>query len=177
MTLLKTIRSIILGENSAIKMAESLKSNQAVWRNTIKAFHNQATQMEKMVATARQCVNDFEDPDKENVTIRDVKRLVDPIGRKLELTSNYVTSLTALLPAAAGEETDSMNMDNLSAELGACMEQVEHANVECANFYEYIEDAQVSIKKEKKTDKTRPPPGGKNLMRSKVSHPPSNQRS
>ena len=72
-------------------MAENLKSNQAVWRNTIKAFCNQATQMEKLIANARQCVNDFEDPDKTDVTIKDVKRLVDPIGRKLEHTSNYVT--------------------------------------------------------------------------------------
>ena len=135
-------------------MAETLKSNQAMWRNTVKAFRNQATQMEKLIANVRQCVNDFEDPDKTDVTIKDVKRLVDPIGRKLKLTSNYVTSLNGLLLAAAGEEADQMNMDNLTVELTTCMEQVENANVQVATFYKYIEDTEMSIKKESKLDRT-----------------------
>ena len=92
--------------------------------------------MEKLITTERQCVNEFEDPDKKDVTIKDVKRLVDPIGRKLELTSNYVTSLNGLLPATAGEEADPINMDNLTVELTTCMEQVGNANVQVATFYE-----------------------------------------
>ena len=58
MTLFKTIESNTFGE-SAIRMADTLKSNQAVWKNTIKVFRSQLTQMEKMVATAKQCVKDF----------------------------------------------------------------------------------------------------------------------
>ena len=54
-------------------------------------------------------------------SIRDVKRNVNPIGRKLEILNNYVTSMTALLPATAGEDADPMNMDNLSMELTSCM--------------------------------------------------------
>ena len=140
-------------------MAEILKSNQAVWRNTIKAFKNQATRMEKLITEAKHCINDFSDPDMENVTIKDVKKMVDPIGRKLELTGNYVTSLNTLLPAAAREEDDPVyNMDKLTAELTACMDQVEAANAECATFYEIIEDAEKLIKRESKPDRTGPPP-------------------
>ena len=50
-------------------MADSVKSNQGIWKNTIKAFRSQSTQMEKMIATAKQCMKDFEDPDKD-ATIR-----------------------------------------------------------------------------------------------------------
>ena len=137
-------------------MADTLKSNQAVWKNTIKVFWSQLTQMEKMVATAKQCVKDFEDPDK-GIGIRDVKRIVDPIVRKLELLNNYVTSMTALLPATAGEDTDTMNMDNLSKELTSCMELVEHSQNECAAFYHYIEDVEMTIKKEMKLGRTGTP--------------------
>ena len=42
-------------------------------------FRNQATQMEKLIANAKQCVNDFEDPDKENVTIKDVRKMWTPL--------------------------------------------------------------------------------------------------
>ena len=60
-------------------MAEILKSNHTIWWNTIKAFRNQSTRLDKLIADARHLVNDLSDPDSD-VTLKDVRKLVDPIG-------------------------------------------------------------------------------------------------
>ena len=68
-------------------MAEGLKANQTIWRNTIKAFRNQSTRLDKLIADTGNCVKDLSDPDS-GVTLKDARKLVDPIGKKLELTGN-----------------------------------------------------------------------------------------
>ena len=131
-----------------------LRANQTVWRNTIKTFKNQFTRLDKFIADARNCIKDLSDPDS-GVTLKDAKKLIDPISKKLELTNNYVASLHGLLPVAAGEEEDqNYNVDKLTVELNTCMDQVELANAECAGFCEAINNAEERARKESKPERS-----------------------
>ena len=131
-------------------MAGDLRANQTVWRNTITTYKSQFTRLEKLLVDARQCTKDLTDP-ASGVTLKDAKKLVDPIKRKLELVNNYVTSLHTLLPAAAGPDEDQQyNVEKLTVELNTCMDRVEAANVECASFYEIINNMETDTTKESK---------------------------
>ena len=111
--------------------------------------------MDKLLATAHKRAKDFTDPEN-RITLRELKRDVNPIGRKLEILNTYVTSMTPLLPLAAGDDEDTMNMDAISKELAGCMEALEKAQVECSEFYGIIEDFEEAEKKKKevKTDRS-----------------------
>ena len=125
-------------------MADVLQANQAVWRNTVTTFKSQFTRLDKLINDAKLCANNLTDA-ASNVSVKDVKKLVDPLKRKLELVNNYVTSLHTLLPSAAGEPQDPIyNVERLTGELTQCMDRVEAANWECSTFLEIIADVETA---------------------------------
>ena len=73
--------------------------NQTLWKNTVSAFKRQYTQLEKLIADAKQTAKDIVDPTKK-VDGKAAKRLVEPIKRKLDLLNKYVDSLHSILPSA-----------------------------------------------------------------------------
>ena len=115
-------------------MADALQANQAVWQNTVTTFKSQFTRLDKLINDARICSNNLTDPESP-ISLKDAKKMVDPLKRKLELVSNYVTALHTLLPSAAGAPEDPLyNVDRLTAELTQCMDRAEAANLECSTF-------------------------------------------
>ena len=74
--------------------------NQTLWKNTGSAFKRQFTQLDKLIADAKQTAKDIVDPSKK-VDGKATKKLVEPIQRKLGLLNKYVDSLHSILPNAA----------------------------------------------------------------------------
>ena len=111
--------------------------------------------MDKLLASAHKHVKYYTDPNN-RITLWELKQDVIPISRKLEILTTFVTSMTPLLPLAAGDDEDTMNMETMGKELTACMEALEKAQVECSEFYGIIEDFEEAEKKKKevKTDRS-----------------------
>ena len=63
-------------------MTDALQANQAVWQNTVTTFKSQFTRLDKLINDARVCSNNLADPDSP-VSLKDAKKLVDPLKRKL----------------------------------------------------------------------------------------------
>ena len=125
-------------------MGDVLQANQAVWRNTVTTFKSQFTRLDKLINDAKLCANNLTDA-ASNVSVKDTKKLVDPLKRKLELVNNYVTSLHTLLPSAAGEAQDPVyNVERLTATLTECMDRAEAGNLEFATFLEIIADMETA---------------------------------
>ena len=77
--------------------------NQTIWKNTVAAFKRQFTQLDKLIAEAKQTAKDLADPSKKTDG-KAAKKLVEPLQRKLGLVNNYVNNLHSILPLAAVTE-------------------------------------------------------------------------
>ena len=125
-------------------MGDVLQANQAIWKNTLTAFRNQFTRLDKLMNDAKLCANNLADP-ASDVTVKEARKLVDPLKRKLELVNNYITSLHSLLPLAAGDDEDQVyNVERLTAQLTECMDRAEAGNLEFATFLDAIADVETA---------------------------------
>ena len=119
---------------------DNVEENQTLWKNTMKAFKSQFTQIEKQLAEARLCLNNLADPD-HNMNGKEARKLVGPLQRKLELVHNYINSLHTILPKATGPVNEgTYSVENLSAQLDECMERAKMGNQELRAFLEAIDD-------------------------------------
>ena len=82
--------------------------NQTLWKNTVAAFKRQFTQLDKLIAEAKQTAKDLADPSKKTDG-KAAKKLVEPLQRKLGLVNNYVNNLHSILPLAAVTEDDGIH--------------------------------------------------------------------
>ena len=71
---------------------EGVGESQTTWKNTLAAFKRQFTQIDKLMADAKACSKNLKDP-KHEMDAKEVRKLVEPIQRKLGLVNNYVDSL------------------------------------------------------------------------------------
>ena len=115
-------------------MANNVDENQTIWKNTIAAFKNQFTRMDKLFVEAKLCSDNLADP-AHNMNGKEAKKLVESLKRKLELVNNYINSLHTVLPLAAVTEDEGMySVDRLTAQLDECMERAKQGNLELTTF-------------------------------------------
>ena len=102
---------------------EGVSENQTIWKNTLAAFRRQFTQIDRLMSEAKACAENLADP-RHGMTGKEVRKLVGPLQRKLELVNNYVNSLHSIFPlAAVTEDDDSFSVNTLTALLDQCMER------------------------------------------------------
>ena len=128
--------------------------NQTLWKNTVTAFKRKFTQLEKLIAEAKQTAKDIVDPTKK-VDGKAAKKLVDPIKRKLGLLNKYVDSLHSILPNAAVTDDDGFHsVERLNNALEECLDQARTGNEELMAFLEAIEEWESHQKKDPKDSKS-----------------------
>ena len=114
--------------------------NQTLWKNTVAAFKRQFTQLDKLIAEAKQTAKDIVDPSKK-IDGKAAKKLVEPIQRKLGLLNKYVDSLHSILPNAAVTDDDGIySVEKLNNVLEGCLDQAKTGNEELMGFLEAIEE-------------------------------------
>ena len=114
--------------------------NQTLWKNTVTAFKRQFTQLEKLIAEAKQTAKDIVDP-KKKVDGKAARKLVDPIKRQVGFLNKYVDSLHSILRNAAVTEDDGFHsVDRLNNALEECVDQARAGNEELMAFLEAIEE-------------------------------------
>ena len=102
--------------------------NQTIWKNTVSAFKRQFTQLDKLIAEAKQTAKDIVDPSKK-VDGKAAKKLVEPIQRKLGLLNKYVDSLHSIHPNAAVTDDDGIySVEKLNNVLDGCLDQAKTGN-------------------------------------------------
>ena len=127
--------------------------NQTIWKNTVAAFKRQFTQLDKLIAEAKQTAKDLADPSKKTDG-KAAKKLVEPLQRKLGLVNNYVNNLHSILPLAAVTEDDGIHsVERLSAVLDGCFDRAKGGNEELTAFLEAIEEWELHQKKDSKDTK------------------------
>ena len=57
---------------------DGVGENQTIWKNTVSAFKRQFTQLDKLIAGAKQTAKDLADPSKK-IDGKAAKKLVEPI--------------------------------------------------------------------------------------------------
>ena len=115
-------------------MANSVDENQTIWKNTMAAFKNQFTRMDKLFVEAKSCAIDLADP-AHSMNGKEARKLVGPLQRKLELVNNYINSLHNVLPlAAVTEDEGQFSVERLSASLNECMDRAKLGN-QVASLY------------------------------------------
>ena len=103
-------------------MSNSVDENQTIWKNTMAAFKNQFTRIDKLFVEAKLCASNLADP-AHSMNGKEARKLVEPLQRKLELENNYINSLHNVLPlATATEDEGQFSVERLSASLDECME-------------------------------------------------------
>ena len=128
-------------------------NNQTIWKNTVAAFKRQFTQLDKLLAGAKQTAKDLADPSKKTDG-KTAKKLIDPIKRKLGLVNNYIDSLHNILPLAAVTEDDGFHsVDRLSTTLDGCLDRAKLGNEELTAFLEAIDEWELHQKKDSKDTK------------------------
>ena len=138
--------------------------NQTIWKNTVSAFKRQFTQLDKLIADAKQTAKDLADPS-HKMNGKEAKKLVEPLQRKLGLVNNYIDHLHKILPLAAVTEDDGIHsVERLSATLDECLDRAKGGNQELTAFLEAIEEWELHQKKDTKkgvtsgaVGDTRPP--------------------
>ena len=131
-------------------MANSVDENQTIWKNTMAAFKNQFTRIDKLFVEAKLCANNLADPT-HNMNGKEVRKLVEPLQRKLELVNNYINLLHTVLPlAAVTEDEGTYSVEKLSARLDECMDRAKIGNQELTIFLEAIEEWEIHAVKESK---------------------------
>ena len=129
--------------------------NQTLWKNTVAAFKRQFTQLDKLIAGAKQTALDLTDPSKK-IDGKAAKKLVEPIQRKLGLVNKYVDSLHSILPNAAVTVDDGIHsVERLSAVLDGCFDQAKQGNEDLTAFLEAIEEWELHQKKDSKDSRRR----------------------
>ena len=124
--------------------------NQTLWKNTVAAFKRQFTQLDKLIAEAKQTAKDIVDPSKK-IDGKAAKKLVEPIQRKLGLLNKYVDSLHSILPNAAVTDDDGIySVEKLNTVLEGCLDQAKTGNEELTAFLEAIEEWELHQKKDPK---------------------------
>ena len=119
---------------------EMRDENQTLWKNTVAAFKRQFTQLDKLIAEAKQTAKDIVDPSKK-IDGKAAKKLVEPIQRKLGLLNKYEDSLHSILPSAAVTDTDGIySVTQLNNVLAECLDQAQTGNEELLGLLEAIED-------------------------------------
>ena len=104
--------------------------------------------LEKLIADAKQAAKDIVDP-KKKVDGKAVKRMADPIKRKLDLLNKYVDSLYSILPSAAVTDDDGgYSVTALNNVLEGCLDQAKTGNEELLGFLEAIENWELHQKKD-----------------------------
>ena len=108
-------------------------------KNTVAAFKRQFTQLDKLIAEAKQTAKDIVDPSKK-IEGRAAKKLVEPIQRKLGLLNKYVDSLHSILPKTAVTDNDGIHsVERLNTVIEGCLDQAKTGNEELTAFLEAIE--------------------------------------
>ena len=131
-------------------MVDIVDANQTIWKNTLAAFRNQFTWMDKLFVEAKLSADNLADP-AHSMNAKEAKKLVEPLKRKLELVNNYINSLHSVLPLAAVTEDDGIySVDRLTAQLDECMERAKQGNLDLTAFLEAIEEAEIHAVKESK---------------------------
>ena len=130
-------------------MADVTQANQSIWKNTLAAFRNQFTRLDKLLSDAKLCADNLADP-ASDMDAKEARKLVEPLKRKLELVNNYVTSLHSILPLAAADDDAVYSVDRITAQLNECMERAELGNLNLTAFLEAIEEAELHDVKESK---------------------------
>ena len=131
-------------------MANSVGENQTVWKNTMAAFKNQFTRIDKLFVEAKLCATNLADP-AHSMNGKEARKLVEPLQRKLELVNNYINSLHTVLPlAAVTEDEGTYSVEKLSARLDECMDRAKMGNQELTTFLEAIEEWEIHAVKESK---------------------------
>ena len=96
-------------------MANGVGENQTIWKNTMAAFKNQFTRIDKLFVEAKLCATNLADP-AHSMNGKEARKLVEPLQHKLELVNNYINSLHTVLPLAAVTEDDGIHsVERLSA--------------------------------------------------------------
>ena len=125
-------------------MANGVGENQTIWKNTMAAFKNQFTRIDKLFVEAKLCANNLANPD-HNMNGKEARKLVGPLQCKLELVHNYINWLHTILPKATGPvDKGTYSVENLSAQLDECMERAKMGNQELTAFLEAINDWEVN---------------------------------
>lgn len=133
--------------------------NQTLWKNTVAAFKRQFTQLDTLIAEAKQTAKDIVDPSKKTDG-KAAKKLVEPIQQKLGLLNKYADSLHSILPKAAVTDDDGIHsVERLNTVLDGCLDQAKSRNEELTAFLEAIEEWELHQKKDSK-DKKRGVTGG-----------------
>ena len=131
-------------------MANGVDENQTIWKNTMAAFKNQFTRIDKLFVEAKLCATNLADP-AHSMNGKEARKLVEPLQRKLELVNNYINSLHTVLPlAAVTEDEGTYSVDKLSARLNECMDRAKIGNQELTIFLEAIEEWEIHSVKESK---------------------------
>ena len=131
-------------------MSNSVDENQTIWKNTMAAFKNQFTRIDKLSVEAKLCATNLADP-AHSMNGKEARKLVEPLQRKLELVNNYINSLHTVLPLAAITEDEGIDsVEKLSARLDECMERAKMGNQELTTFLEAIEEWEIHAVKESK---------------------------
>ena len=121
-------------------MSNSVDENQTIWKNTMAAFKNQFTRMDKFFVEAKLCASNLADS-AHSMNGKEARKLVEPLQRKLELVNNNINSLHTVLPlAAVTEDEGQYSVERLSAKLDECMERAKMGNQELTTFLEAIEE-------------------------------------
>ena len=61
-------------------MADVTQANQSIWKNTLAAFRNQFTRLDKLLSDAKLCADNLADPTS-NITAKEARKLVEPLKR------------------------------------------------------------------------------------------------
>ena len=131
-------------------MSNSVDENQTILKNTMAAFKNQFTRMDKLFVEVKSCAIDLADP-AHSMNGKEVRKLVEPLQRKLELVTNYINSLHKVLPlAAVTDDEGQYSVERLSASLDECMERAKMGNQELTTFLEAIEEWEIHAVKDSK---------------------------
>ena len=127
--------------------------NHTIWKNTVSAFKRQFTQIDKLIADAKQAAKDLADPS-HKMNGKEAKKLVEPLQRKLGLVNNYINSLHNILPLAAVTENEGTHsVERLSATLDKFLDRAKGGNQELTAFLEAIEEWELHQKKDTKDTK------------------------
>ena len=109
-------------------MSNSVDENQTIWKNTMAAFKNQFTRIDKLFMEAKLCASILADS-AHSLNGKEARKLVELLQRKLELVNNYINSLHTVLPlAAVTEDEGHYSVERLSARLDECMERAKIGN-------------------------------------------------
>ena len=130
-------------------MSTNVDENQATWKNTMSAFKNQMTRMDRLFAEAKSCAVDLADPS-HSMNGKEARKLLGPLQRKLELANNYINSLHTVLPLAVAVDDGMFSIDRLTAQLEECMDKAKSGNEDLAEFLEAIEEWEFHAVKESK---------------------------